>query len=83
MAHTEVFGKLKGEKEAFSFGSTAEIDTDVVKELRMGPALRRFGKQLAKQMGVPGIRFLRIEFHSVLDMIPVKKPQTKSKRRKS
>jgi len=48
MEHTEIYGKLKGEKDAFQFGlgggMCAELDAETVKAFQMAPALRRFGK---------------------------------------
>lgn len=81
MGHVEVFGKFKGEKKfSGTFPAVAELDSKVIKEFQMRPALRRFGKALAKQLGVPAISFNKIEFSCVLDQIP--DPPEKKKGRK-
>jgi hypothetical protein len=67
MGHAELFGKVQGQRDAWTFGHTAELETEIVDALKMRPALRRFGRQLAKQLGVKGIVFTRIDFCGVLD----------------
>lgn len=63
----------KNEHVAFSFGAMqAELSGEIIKQYRLGPALKRFGLALAKQYAhlrtrdgndpVIGVDLLRVEF---------------------
>ena len=58
----------KREKPVFAFSFPAldaQLTADVVKDLRMGQALRRFGLNLGKQMKKARKQVVGVELHSI------------------